>query len=432
MEPDKEKKIIIIGAGVAGMAAALKLLENGFNCTLLEMEKEPGGLTRSFKIGNKNFPLGYHHVLAKDKPLLDMLKKLNLHTDLTWKKIKVMFAIDDKTYNLENPLDLLRFPLPWLDKLKFLRFIFYCFVKKNWDVDMGDAEQWIDKIAGKRVRKMIFEPLSDIKYGLPAKSLSANWLGSRLHYKEFSKPLGYIRHVDWSKIFIDEMVKKIEKGGGTIITDAKVFQINTKSENFRSVIYLRDEKKIEMAGDILINTAPPHIFLTMLKYPDQNLKKIEYLDALSLIAEIEEKLPRDFYLLSCLKPRHALGGIYALSSLNQTIGIQEKTVINFFTTLGPPYEYLRDKNAEELFKIYSDDFQKIFNFRPTPVWYRLNLIKNYSPKFLNNFTNPDYRSSVPGIFFAGNYLTYPLITSTGSAIASGEKTANYIIKNYGR
>lgn len=38
------KKIVIIGAGAAGMAAATKLLDNGFrNLTILEAEKRIGG-----------------------------------------------------------------------------------------------------------------------------------------------------------------------------------------------------------------------------------------------------------------------------------------------------------------------------------------------------------------------------------------------------
>ena len=167
-------------------------------------------------------------------------------------------------------------------------------------------------------------------------------------------------------------------------------------------------------------------------YPDKTLRSFEYLDALSLIVETKQKLTRELYLLSCLKPRYSFGGIFALSSLNNTIGVENGTVINFFTTLSKNYEYLREKKDHELLKIYQDDFEKIFRFRLNPEWYHLTLIKNYSPKFLMGYKNLDQRGVFKGLYFAGNYLTYPIITSTGSAYKSGVTAANFITEDYGK
>lgn len=48
----KESRIVIIGAGPAGIAAASKLLENGFeNVTILEAEDRIGGRVYTTKFG---------------------------------------------------------------------------------------------------------------------------------------------------------------------------------------------------------------------------------------------------------------------------------------------------------------------------------------------------------------------------------------------
>lgn len=48
-----DKKIVIIGAGASGIAAASKLLENGFqNVTILEAESRIGGRVNTSKLGN--------------------------------------------------------------------------------------------------------------------------------------------------------------------------------------------------------------------------------------------------------------------------------------------------------------------------------------------------------------------------------------------
>ena len=107
-------------------------------------------------------------------------------------------------------------------------------------------------------------------------------------------------------------------------------------------------------------------------------------------------------------------------------------MLNFFTTLTPKYEHLRNAKSEKLLELYQEDFQKLFGFKLNPIWHHLTLIKNYSPKFLKDYKNPDYRSKTRGIYFAGNYLTHPNITSTGSALASGQKAADYIIEDYAK
>lgn len=427
----KDKPLtLIIGAGMSGLGTAITLLEHNYPCTLIESNNQPGGLAGSFALEHKYFPLGYHHILYQDKPLLNLLKKLDLYEKVSWKKGKVLFAVNNKIYNLENPLEFFKFPLPWLDKLRFIKLMAYCILKKNWDNDLGNAREWIDRIAGKNVRKTIFDPLMDIKYGLPSDYLSANWLGSRLHYQEFSKPLGYMPHTDWTKIVIDALAQKVKNLGGEIVTNARVKKIHIENDCVTAVTYEQAEKKFEISASVVVNTAPPHIFLSFLNYPDESLKSFEYLDAMSMIVETKQKLPRELYLLSCLSPRYSFGGIFMLSSLNKTIGLKNGTVINFFTTLSQKSEHLRKKTAFELLEIYKIDFKRLFGFDLKPEWYHLTLIHNYSPKFLRGYKNVNQRGVLQGLYFAGNYLTYPTITSTGSAYASGEKAAKYIFEDY--
>ncbi len=424
------KKVIIIGAGMAGFGAALKLLESGYKCTLIEQASAVGGLAGSFEIRGKHFPFGYHHILSEDKPLLAILNKLDILKDVKWKRGKVLFAIDNKIYNLTNSIDFLKFPMPLWAKIRFVFLMGYCFLRSDWSGDLGNARDWIDKIAGATVRKTIFDPLMDIKYGLPSAHLSANWIGSRLHCQEFSKPLGYIQGTDWTKVLNNKLAEEVRARGGEIILGAKVTRIDLGSHGFERVVYEREGSTETLSGDILVSTAPPHVFLKMADYHDQKLEGIAYLDALSLILETKQKLSRELYLLSCLSPRYSFGGIFMLSSLNNIIGVNGGTVINFFTTLSAGSEYLRGKNSDELFEIYQQDFYKLFGFRLQPEWYHLSLIKNYSPKFLNGYQNAERRGNIKGVYFAGNYLTYPEITSTGSAFASGESAAKFIIEDY--
>lgn len=50
-----EKKMIIIGAGVAGLAAGIYARKNGFQATIYEMHHLPGGMCTAWKRGGYTF-----------------------------------------------------------------------------------------------------------------------------------------------------------------------------------------------------------------------------------------------------------------------------------------------------------------------------------------------------------------------------------------
>src|SRR5271154_6646336 len=49
----KGKKVVILGAGIAGMVAAYELRKCGFDCTILEARNRPGGRSWSIRNGSK-------------------------------------------------------------------------------------------------------------------------------------------------------------------------------------------------------------------------------------------------------------------------------------------------------------------------------------------------------------------------------------------
>ena len=54
------KNILIVGAGLAGLSAGIYAQERGFNCTILEQHKIPGGNSTSWKRNGYLFECGLH------------------------------------------------------------------------------------------------------------------------------------------------------------------------------------------------------------------------------------------------------------------------------------------------------------------------------------------------------------------------------------
>ena len=76
----------------------------------------------------------------------------------------MFFRLGGQLYDLANPMDLLRFPLPFVDKARFAALMLRAFVKSDWD-DWLDksAEDLVDAWAGPRVRQALLEPLTQLR-----------------------------------------------------------------------------------------------------------------------------------------------------------------------------------------------------------------------------------------------------------------------------
>lgn len=70
--------IVIIGGGIAGLSAARRLSKSGFeDFVLIELEKAPGGTSRSGATQNISFPWGAHYIPAPMKENRELISLLN-------------------------------------------------------------------------------------------------------------------------------------------------------------------------------------------------------------------------------------------------------------------------------------------------------------------------------------------------------------------
>lgn len=66
------KKVIIIGAGPAGLTAAYELLKHGgFDVTILEKSQDIGGISKTVTYQGNRMDLGGHRFFSKDQRVMD-------------------------------------------------------------------------------------------------------------------------------------------------------------------------------------------------------------------------------------------------------------------------------------------------------------------------------------------------------------------------
>src|SRR5512147_1558657 len=76
-EEQMEKRMVIIGAGVAGLSTGCYALMNGYKTTIFEMHKIPGGLCTAWKRKGYTFDISMHMLVgSRSGPLHTMWREL--------------------------------------------------------------------------------------------------------------------------------------------------------------------------------------------------------------------------------------------------------------------------------------------------------------------------------------------------------------------
>lgn len=425
--------VVVLGGGLSGVAAAYTLARAGLaDVTLVERGDTLGGLAGSFERDGHFYPLGYHHILHRDRTLLFFLELIGALDRVRWRRIKMLFHLGQEAYNLGSPTGFLRFPMSPVDKARFVRLMLTAFGKRDWsDWQDRSAAELVDRYAGPGVREALFERLTRLKFELPCSDVSGAWLGARLHFREGSAPLGYIAHANWTKVLCDGLTRLLTEAGVRIRLRTGVTRLHTEGVRVTEAELENGER---VGGDLFVSSIPTEIYLRLIgSDATPQLGSIRYTALISVICATRQPVRPDAYWINLASMDRTAGAIFLLSSLNPTIGRPGDTCVNFVTHLNGRDRSLFRASDEQLMAKYREDFHQVFGFELTPFWSHVSRVPMYSPVFHRSFRNPPIHStSWQNVYFAGNYRTFPSIVSTGTALGSGVATGRMLLEELGR
>jgi protoporphyrinogen oxidase len=423
--------LVVLGGGLSGVATAYALARAGWSdVTLVERAPALGGLAGSFEREGRFYPLGYHHILGRDRTLRYFLHSIGALPSVRWRRIRMFFRVNGQLYDLGSPGGFLRFPMALLDKARFAALMLRAFRKSDWS-DWLDksATDLLDAWSGPGVRQALFEPLARLKFELPCSEVSGAWLGARLHYREGSSPLGYIPGANWTKVLCDGVSRLVADAGVKIRVRTTLKALVTRGDRVAEAELDGGER---LGADLFVSTIPTEIYTSLLEDRTPHLDEIRYTALLSVVCASKKRVEPDFYWMNLASLDRAACGIFLLSSLNPSIGAPGDSCVNFVTHLQSRSRPLFQKPDSELLDLYLADFRAVFGHDLEPFWTHSARVPMYSPIFHRGYRNPPLRSSSwRNLYFAGNYRTFPSIASTGTALGSGLETADAILRDHG-
>ncbi|XP_034936671.1 LOW QUALITY PROTEIN: uncharacterized protein [Chelonus insularis] len=121
-DEDHSPRIVIIGAGVSGIGAASRLLENGFkNVTVLEAEDRIGGRVYSVQMGDYMIDIGGQWVHGEERNVvfelvwpLGVLEKFN---DSEYKRTAILYGSSGEVIPLETTSEIIKYHLHCVENI---------------------------------------------------------------------------------------------------------------------------------------------------------------------------------------------------------------------------------------------------------------------------------------------------------------------------
>lgn len=262
-ETSGQKRVVVIGAGWAGLGATYHLAQQGYDVTLLEAAPYPGGLVAGWKTpGGRSVEGGIHGFWYPYQNIFSLVDKLGLKpfTPFTHSSqyspagLEVESPIFQNEFRLPTPLGTFIYTqfkrLPLIDRLSALPLL-YTIV----DFDNSDeAWQRYDKVTARelfkqfgvsaRLYKESFEPMLLVGLFAPGEQCSAAAALGMLYYFILAHQPDF--DVVWCRGTVGEMIFKpwvevIEKAGGKVLTNKRVNDIIIDDNGQAKAVVCGDE-----------------------------------------------------------------------------------------------------------------------------------------------------------------------------------------------
>jgi protoporphyrinogen oxidase len=244
----------VIGAGVLGLTAALRLAERGHAVTVLERDPTPGGLAGSFEVAPGTWlEKFYHHLFRTDRRAIALVEELGLGPDLRWHRPVTSVFAGGRVHQLDSPASVLAFdPLMIPDRLRLAAGLAYLrILPSHRSLERATASRWLPRLMGGGAYRTVWEPLLRGKFGPAAPEISMAWLWARIHCRTAS--LGYLQG-GFHRLY-DALATRVVARGGTIRYGAAAGGI-FRVEAGLVVRLAAGESSEELGFDRVVSTLP--------------------------------------------------------------------------------------------------------------------------------------------------------------------------------
>jgi protoporphyrinogen oxidase len=302
MRPDAPH-VVVIGGGFGGLSAAWELVRRGIRVTVCEADREVGGLAGSFEVGGTRLEKFYHHWFTSDNHVTELVHELGRDGEVLHRPTRTGMYFARRFYRLSTPRDLLRFtPLRLRDRVRLGLLALRARRVRDWRaLEELSAEEWLTRLGGRDVFRVVWQPLLEGKFGPYAREISAVWFWNKLKLRGGSRGkageevLAYYR--GGFAALADALAGAIEERGGSLRLGTRVLGLDVRDGRVAGVLTSSgmlpaDTVIATPALPIVADLVEPHVDADYVR----RLRRIEYLANLCVVLELDRSLSETYWL----------------------------------------------------------------------------------------------------------------------------------------
>lgn len=437
--------VIIIGAGWAGLAAAVTLSQHGHAVTVYESAKQAGGRARSVSFDNKTVDNGQHLLIGAYRDCLSLMNIVGLNTQSVLKRLPLQLSVIDQPNTIKSKLVLQAPPLPaplhllyalftakglkFKDRFAAIRFgIFMQRNKYKLKQDISVEALFSITQQTEVLVKQLWEPLCLSIMNTPIDKASANvfmhvFKDAFTHKRQDADLL--VPAVDLSNLFANAAIQYIESHGGQVFLKSRVEGIQIENNKVTSISVKSDSAESEeiKASKLILATAPQNIIKLINTIPEltslkNNIEKFKYEPIATIYLQYPEeiKLSQPMIGLSSTLSQW----VFDRGALCQQAGLMSVVISCDGEHMKFDDDTLAQTVHNEISSLLSANVSFIDSF----------IIKEKRATFACEVNINDIRPSnitqVTGLTLAGDYTDTHYPATLEGAVRSGIKAANLI------
>ena len=262
-QTSQKKSVVVVGAGLAGLASAYELSQRGFQVTLLEKSPQLGGKIASWdiQVGEETFRMehGFHGFFPQYYNFNQLLEELNAKDNLhSLEFYSVVFRNGEYNPEVFRPN---HSAFPWnivdlaISSSNRLRWGIDLTDRKHWEVfreiggfhipdtfkrlDNIAVSDWVEGSFPRGLYDLYFLPFAKSSLNAPDK-LSVGELMQFFHFYFFGNPEGLAfngTNDDMGTSIVQPISQAIQNKGGTIVTEAEVTKLHCQNGKITSLSY---------------------------------------------------------------------------------------------------------------------------------------------------------------------------------------------------
>jgi protoporphyrinogen oxidase len=332
---ERAKKIVIIGAGPAGLTAAYELLSKGnYELIILEKSHALGGLSRTVNYKGLRMDIGGHRFFSKSDVVMEWWQNIlpiesteegEYILNYQGQKTKINIPASDSERGsmmvrnrrssilylrkrFDYPLNLSLETMKKFGFLPLVKISMSYFLSKFIVSKPQNLEQFFIKRFGKTLYLTFFKSYTEKVWGVPCNEISAEWGEQRIKKLSFSKALLHFfksknrqisqKNIETSLIerFLypklgpgqmwETVAEEIKKKGGKIIFGAHVTELSERDGSISKVHYSNNSIIEILEADEVISTMPvTELLIALPKVPQTVLeigKGLKYRDFITV------------------------------------------------------------------------------------------------------------------------------------------------------